>query len=359
MAENSQKIRIKDIAALAGVSEGTVDRVLHNRGDVSEKSREAVNKVLEEMNYSPNLFARSLASKKIYRFVCLFPTFHTGDYWESVEKGFNQAAKEFLHHNVYIEKECFNQFDSQSFINVSESVLKSEPDAVFIAPIFRNETISFISELNKLSIPYSFIDSMIENTDFNTYYGQNSFQSGYIAAKLLLNSISDGSQVVIIRTKRKGSVSNQTLSRSNGFSKYMQENNLESKINIISAEFDNNDEPMNFNLLNSIFNQNQNICAVITFNSKVYRLAIHLEALKQTNIRLIGYDLLEENVKYLKQGIVNCLIAQRPDKQAYFTVRDMCRKLIFRQDINRVNFMPMDILMKENIEDYIQFNENI
>ena len=359
MAENSQKIRIKDIAALAGVSEGTVDRVLHNRGDVSEKSREAVNKVLEEMNYSPNLFARSLASKKIYRFVCLFPTFHTGDYWESVEKGFNQAAKEFLHHNVYIEKECFNQFDSQSFINVSESVLKSEPDAVFIAPIFRNETISFISELNKLSIPYSFIDSMIENTDFNTYYGQNSFQSGYIAAKLLLNSISDGSQVVIIRTKRKGSVSNQTLSRSNGFSKYMQENNLESKINIISAEFDNNDEPMNFNLLNSIFNQNQNIRAVITFNSKVYRLAIHLEALKQTNIRLIGYDLLEENVKYLKQGIVNCLIAQRPDKQAYFTVRDMCRKLIFRQDINRVNFMPMDILMKENIEDYIQFNENI
>ena len=189
MAENSQKIRIKDIAALAGVSEGTVDRVLHNRGDVSEKSREAVNKVLEEMNYSPNLFARSLASKKIYRFVCLFPTFHTGDYWESVEKGFNQAAKEFLHHNVYIEKECFNQFDSQSFINVSESVLKSEPDAVFIAQIFRNETISFISELNKLSIPYSFIDSMIENTDFNTYYGQNSFQSGYIAAKLLLNSI--------------------------------------------------------------------------------------------------------------------------------------------------------------------------
>ena len=359
MAENSQKIRIKDIAALAGVSEGTVDRVLHNRGDVSEKSREAVNKVLEEMNYSPNLFARSLASKKIYRFVCLFPTFHTGDYWESVEKGFNQAAKEFLHHNVYIEKECFNQFDSQSFINVSESVLKSEPDAVFIAPIFRNETITFINELNKLSIPYSFIDSMIENTDFNTYYGQNSFQSGYIAAKLLLNSIPDGSQVVIIRTKRKGSVSNQTLSRSNGFSKYMQENNLESKINIISAEFDNNDEPMNFGLLNSIFNQNQNIRAVITFNSKVYRLAIHLEALKQTNVRLIGYDLLEENVKYLKQGIVNCLIAQRPDKQAYFTVRDMCRKLIFRQDINRVNFMPMDILMKENIEDYIQFNENI
>ena len=53
------------------------------------------------------------------------------------------------------------------------------------------------------------------------------------------------------------------------------------------------------------------------------------------------------------------IIGQRPDKQAYFTVRDMCRKLIFRQEINRINYMPMDVLMKENIEDYVQFNENI
>ena len=38
------KIRIKDIARLANVSTGTVDRVLHNRGEVSAKSRENVKK---------------------------------------------------------------------------------------------------------------------------------------------------------------------------------------------------------------------------------------------------------------------------------------------------------------------------
>jgi len=37
MKTQNTKIRIKDIATLAGVSEGTVDRVLHNRGEVSEK----------------------------------------------------------------------------------------------------------------------------------------------------------------------------------------------------------------------------------------------------------------------------------------------------------------------------------
>lgn len=42
--KKNDKIRIKDIAVMAGVSEGTVDRVLHNRGEVSQKSREAVKK---------------------------------------------------------------------------------------------------------------------------------------------------------------------------------------------------------------------------------------------------------------------------------------------------------------------------
>ena len=35
----AKKIRIKDIADIAGVSAGTVDRVLHNRGHVAEDKR--------------------------------------------------------------------------------------------------------------------------------------------------------------------------------------------------------------------------------------------------------------------------------------------------------------------------------
>ena len=66
------KIRIKDIARLANVSTGTVDRVLHNRGEVSAKSREKVEKVLKEINYQPNIYASALASKK--RHICYIIT---------------------------------------------------------------------------------------------------------------------------------------------------------------------------------------------------------------------------------------------------------------------------------------------
>lgn len=45
----AKQIKIKDIARMAGVSAGTVDRILHNRGNVSASSRAAVEKVLAEI----------------------------------------------------------------------------------------------------------------------------------------------------------------------------------------------------------------------------------------------------------------------------------------------------------------------
>ena len=63
-----QNYTIKDIARMAGVSAGTVDRVLHNRGDVSPKSKAKVQKVLDEIHYQPNVFAIGLAAKKKYSF---------------------------------------------------------------------------------------------------------------------------------------------------------------------------------------------------------------------------------------------------------------------------------------------------
>jgi LacI family transcriptional regulator len=228
---------------------------------------------------------------------------------------------------------------------------------VFIAPVFKAETLNLTTELTKQHISYSFIDSLIEEAGFLTYYGQNSFRSGYIAAKLLLALMPEGTQIVVIRTKRKGSVSNQTLSRNKGFMQFIEDKQLTGKIEIINVELNNDDESGNFEILKQVFTTHTNIQAAITFNSKVYLLASLLEALNKTNVRLIGYDLLEENVKYLQQGVINFLIAQRPDKQAYFSVRDMCRELIFRQEIKKLNYVPIDILMKENIEDYMQFTE--
>ena len=104
MNKESSNIRIIDIAEMAGVSVGTVDRVIHNRGRVSEENEKKVKAILEKANYQPNLMARSLASKKQYHFIAITPSFEPGEYWEAISEGIDKAASETELYNINVTK---------------------------------------------------------------------------------------------------------------------------------------------------------------------------------------------------------------------------------------------------------------
>ncbi len=354
--EKSTKIRIKDIAQRAGVSEGTVDRVLHNRGEVSAKSRTAVELALAELNYRPNIYARTLAIKRQFRFVFLMPCHVQGDYWDKVEQGIAQAVNEFADLNVLIEPYYYDQFDRDSYRCEGDRLLESGPDGVVIVPTFTQETMRLIGRLYEAGIPYSFVDSMVEDEHFVSYYGQHSFQSGWIAAKLLLGDLPKGSEILLVRMRRAGEdISNQTRSRHEGFIQYMEENALLQHYEVKTLLVDDDESDGGCFELNEYVASSPALRAVITFNSKVHRLAQSVSACMRSDIRMIGYDLLEKNVDYLRQGVVNFLIAQCPERQAYLVLRDLCRNVILKQPVQRVNYMPIDILMKENIDYYHTF----
>ena len=63
MSANEKYATMEDVARLSGVSKGTVDRVLHDRGDVSEKTKQKVLKAIKEVGYKPNIFASILSMK--------------------------------------------------------------------------------------------------------------------------------------------------------------------------------------------------------------------------------------------------------------------------------------------------------
>lgn len=64
-------MQITDIAKIAGVGVGTVSRVINNHPDVSDKTREKVNKVIKEYNYIPNNSARLLKMNNTKN-ICVF-----------------------------------------------------------------------------------------------------------------------------------------------------------------------------------------------------------------------------------------------------------------------------------------------
>ena len=106
----NEKIRIKDIAARAGVSVGTVDRVLHNRPNVSLPAREKVEKALKEMNYQPNMYASALAYNRSYTFYLIMPKHASEAYWEEIEEGANRACEVRRDFNVDVKMLYYHRF---------------------------------------------------------------------------------------------------------------------------------------------------------------------------------------------------------------------------------------------------------
>lgn len=91
----NRNFTIKDIARLANVSIGTVDRVIHHRGEVSEVTRNRILKIINEYNYKPSFLASTLASKKLYTISVIIPKGDENNiYWDAPMKGIERAEAE-------------------------------------------------------------------------------------------------------------------------------------------------------------------------------------------------------------------------------------------------------------------------
>ena len=153
----AERIRIKDIAKMADVSVGTVDRVIHGRSGVSEASRKRVEEILKQLDYQPNMYASALASNKKYAFSCLLPQHEEGEYWTAVEAGIHDALIAYSDFNISVDLSFYDPFDYHSFVDVAQGILEQEPDGVMFAPTVPQHTKSFTEELNRRSTPYIYI----------------------------------------------------------------------------------------------------------------------------------------------------------------------------------------------------------
>ena len=144
-----ENIRIKDIAERAGVSVGTVDRVLHKRPNVSKKALEKVNKALEEMDYRPNMYASALAYNRTYTFYCLLPKHESEAYWEEIEEGCLASCDHRRDFGISVEFSYYNRFDLKTFEKATADCLKQEPDGIIVVPASLELTRKFTDQLHQ------------------------------------------------------------------------------------------------------------------------------------------------------------------------------------------------------------------
>ncbi|MGD8778742.1 MAG: LacI family DNA-binding transcriptional regulator [Ignavibacteria bacterium] len=339
---------IKDIAKLANVSIGTVDRVIHNRGYVSPDTKKRVKQAIKTLNYSPNVYARQLKLAKKYEIGILMPELHQdANYWEQSAIGMLEAGKELESQNIKLKFFHFDRYSEASFNEKCSQILKEDLDGLLIAPVLINLTKEFLSRIPRKT-PYIFFDSDLPDTKRITFIGQDAYQSGILAGKLMRILIDDSGDIAIIRVMPEDyHISQRTL----GFQSYFQDNNIKNNIQVY--EWAESPDLSSINALLNTIIDNKNFKGIFVTNALTFLVASYMELNNNQNkIRIIGYDLIKENVAFLNKSVIDFLICQSPIAQGYQGIQLLYRKVVLNQNIDDKIMMPIDIVTKENIEFY-------
>lgn len=346
-----KNIRIKDIAKLAGVSKGTVDRVLHNRGRVSKESAEKVMRVMEEIDYKPNLIARTLSSNKTYNILALLPDPEQDAYWAQTKEGILQAETEWAHYNIRIGILTFDQYNKESFRQTASAALLKKPDGIITAPIFFNEALRFFERLKPEGIPYVLFNTNIPEVHPLTFIGQDSFNSGKVGAELMYLGQHEGGKLAVLHLDEDIHNSVHLLEKERGFREYFKmKNSLAFEIREFS--FRPNEDGFEDHL-NGVLNDPQLKGIFVSTSKGTSVVASHLEKKGKKNIRLIGYDILEDNLTYLKSGTIDFLINQNPKRQASLGISHLANHLIFKKKAPERDLFPLEVITQQNLDSYL------
>lgn len=339
---------------MANISPGTVDRVLHNRGEVKVETREKVLKIIEEMGYTPNLLAKSLALKKTFRICVLVPNpDEDNPYWNKPLEGLLRARDEIKDYNTKVEVLNYIIDNEADFEHQLTTIIQTEPDGIIFSPHFVKTSIQLVERCKLKNIPVVFLDSNIQSNDVLGYFGQNAYLSGYMAARLMNYGLSKGSKVLVVKLAKNRASFSHIIKREQGFLSFFSEN-PKFQIEVISVEIDliSDNEPSQ--TLTKVLLENKDLSGIFVTNSRVHKVASIVKETKIDNLILIGYDLVGESIKYLEEGVIDFLICQKPEEQGYRSVMAMFNHLMMKRPVDRMNYSPVDIIMKDNYLFYLK-----
>lgn len=352
-----KKIRIKDIAKMAEVSVGTVDRVIHNRGEVAEDSYKKVMAILEKTGYKPNLIARTLGSNKTFRIAVLVPNPTQDEYWKQSFEGIKQADREWGQYGVQLSTYYFELYDKNSFKSAAEIVLQSQPDGVLTAPIFHQEAVEFFEACRNLNIPFVLVNNNISTSGPLSFIGQDLFQSGRVGAELIhLNDKGPGTYAILhVYDDIHNSI--HLSEKEKGFKDYFTEQSG-GQFNTVSVDLNYTHEPTIEKELSDLFADQLLKGILVTTSKGASVVSKLLEKRGKNGIRLVAYDLLRENLHYLRSGIIDFLINQNSKRQTFIGVSQLANHLLFQKHVSSTYLFPLEIISKQNVNSYLSSEQH-
>ncbi len=310
-------VTVKTLAQAAGVSRGTVDRVLHGRGGVRADVEQKVKELARQMGYVPNRAGRALAANKThYKIGVLLPS--VGNiFFDGVIEGIEKARDEFYDMGIDVVMRKVQGFVEDTHLSSIDALIREGCQALCLTTVNTPALRDKINALAAAGIKTVLVNTDVEESRRICYVGSDYYHAGKTCAGML----------ALIAPKRRLKILIVTGSL-NMFGHNLRIRGFEDQLAAQKIDFtevavvESNDSDITAQQLTTEYlNKDPEINCVYVTGAGVQGVGAALIAHGREDIIAIAYDDIYSTKELVKAGIVKFVLCQQPQRQGYHAIK--------------------------------------
>ncbi len=283
--------------------------------------------------------------EKTYVFA-LVPKSVGSPYWSACEEGMKEACQEFGVQGYFVGPETT---DVEKQIRIIEDFVSKKVDGIAISPNDPTAVTPIIDKILSQGIPVITFDSDAPKSKRLCYIGTDNYKAGYAAGEEMIKVLGGKGKIAVMT----GSLGAFNLNeRIRGFKDALKK---APGIKIITTQANNDDEELCFSQAESILQANPDLAGffgVSGTGGPGSGRAVKA-AKKIGKVKIVCFDTVPMTVQFIKEGVIQSTIAQRPKRMGYLAVKTLYEmaksgKLDKIPDIDT----GITVVTKENVSEF-------
>ncbi len=340
-------ITIKQIAEMANVSRGTVDRVLNNRGGVSKEVADRVNMVAETLGYKPNSAGKALAvMKKKISFGVILPSPEDNPFFVDIVRGIDFAGKNIESYGIKLLYRFMRTYSTELQLGLIDELVSQGVTALIIMPFDDEAIIEKINTLVDSGILVVTMNNDICDSKRNYHVGIDFIKSGKIAAGLLGQITNGRANVLVLNGSAKLLGHKQRIM---GFHEVIDE--LYPEIKVVDIIDCNDNNFVAYDLVLASLKMYPEIDAIYITAEGITGACEAVAKYPDRLIKIICFDDVPKVKELIRSGRISATVCQQPFNQGSTAVDKLFASVVNScRNTNEIIYMDSIIKIRENID---------
>ncbi len=339
-----RKIGLLEIAKLANVSLGTVDRAMHNRRGISRNTQERILSIASQLGYQPNLAARALSTGPASISVGVCIPREIRYYFDQLRDGILDEARRLEHLGLQIHYAPLERLGAGENAALA-AMIDRNPRALVITPGNPEKLTPLINEAESRNIRVVCLDSDAPLSKRTTAVCVDAEAGGRMAAELLGRFVAPGSQVAVVT----GTLEVEDhRDRTMGFSDLFK--HICPGGQVIEIVEDHDDEREAFQKCYRMLEEKTDISGIYITTANCLPVCQAVIALNLSQkIKVLASDLFLEMKPYFDMGLVVGSIYARPFVQGRMAIRLIMEHLLRGRRLRSKYYIAPEVVLRSTL----------